>query len=463
MAKAVAQTNCGIFEPPAKPKITKAMKEAMKKSGLSKAEQKAALKEQYDQAKEKYNSDIVLGKSKPDTPQEEIDALKANWEQKKLDYNTRKKEIDAECKKSIAEAKQTNDLSAQKLAIQLAKNKQHNAILDLKEEVRVAREAYYKAALSSDEIYRIHKKAKTRAAIWRDKNLYLMLVPWFVLVMVFTYAPMYGVLIAFKDYSPFKGVLGSPWADMYGFENFYLFFTGPYFFRLLRNTLLINIYSIIWSFPLPIIFALMLNECRNKMFATTIQTISYLPHFVSSVVVAGIVVNFLSPSTGIINLFYKWITGSEQGIYFLAKPEYFRTIYITMGAWQGTGFGSILYSSALAGIDQELYEAARIDGAGRWRQMFNITLPGILPTIAIMLITRMGSILSVGSETIILLYQPITYETADVISTYVYRIGLISAQYSLSTAVGLFNALIAIVMVWSSNTISRKVGEVGLW
>ena len=250
---------------------------------------------------------------------------------------------------------------------------------------------------------------------------------------------------------------------MNGFYHFYSFFTGPYFTRLLGNTLWLNILLIIFGFPAPIIFALMLNEVRNKLFKTTVQTISYLPHCVSTVVVAGLVVNFLSPSYGIINFAYKWITGADAGIYFMAKPEYFRTIYVLMDVWKATGFGSIIYTSALAGIDMELYEAARIDGAGRWRQMISITIPGIIPTIAIMLIMRLGNILNLGYEAIILLYQPVTYVTADIISTYVYRVGLIDGNYSLSTAVGLFNGVVALIMVYAANTVSRKVGEVGLW
>lgn len=463
MANVTTMSNCGIFEPPAKPKITKQMKAAIAESGLSKAEQKAALKEQLAQAKEKYTADLAAWKAKPATPQEEADALKADWEQKKNSYKARKAQIDDECKKAIASAKTVQDANAKKLAISLAKNKQHNAILDLKEELRVAKAAYDKAVLSSDEIYRNHQRVKLRAAIWRDRHLYLMLLPFVVDLAVFAYAPMYGIIIAFKDFSPFKGILGSPWAPMGGFYHFYSFLTGPYFTRVFGNTLAINLLSLLFSFPLPIIFALMLNECRSKLFKTTVQTISYLPHFVSTVVIAGLVVSFLSPSNGIINHLYKMISGSDTGIYFLAKPEYFRTIYITMNIWAGTGFSSIMYTSALAGIDQELYEAARIDGAGRWRQMFNITIPGIFPTVAVMLIMRVGNLLNLGYEAIILLYQPVTYVTADVISTYVYRIGLVDGNYSLSTAVGLFNGIIALILVRIANTVSHKVGEVGLW
>lgn len=473
MSNVATTKECGIFEPPAKPKlakITKEFKASLKASGLGPAERKkaileqqAAYKEQFEQAKITYAENVAIWKAKPQTPQEEVDALKAVWEKKKGEFKDRKNAINEEYKAAIAAANSNTDALAKKLAISLAKKKQHNDLLDLREDLRIAKNNLDKATLSSDEIYRNHQRIKTRSAIWRDRNLYLMLIPFLAFYIVFNYMPMYGLIMAFKDYSPFKGVFGSPWAPMHGFYHFYSFFTGPYFTRLLGNTLAISIFSLVFSFPLPIIFALMLNEARSKLFATTVQTISYLPHFVSTVVVAGLVVNFLSPSSGIINFIYKWITGSDQGIYFMAKPEYFRTIYITMGIWQGTGFGSILYTSALAGIDQELYEAARIDGAGRWRQMISVTIPGILPTIAIMLIMRLGNILNVGYEAIILLYQPVTYVTADIISTYVYRIGLIDGNYSLSTAVGLTNGIVALIMVYASNTISQKVGEVGLW
>lgn len=463
MANVTTLTNCGIFEPPVKPKITKEMKAAMKESGLSPAEQKAALNEQLAQMKAKYEADLAAWKAKPNTPQDQVDALRADWEKMRGSYKERKAAINATYKNEVAEAKAKNDPSATKLAITLAKNKQHNAILDLNEEFRLSKHALNQATLSSDEIYKEHQRVKLRAAIWRDRHLYLMLIPFVAFFAIFMYMPMYGLLMAFKDYSPFKGVWGSPWAPMNGFYHFYSFFTGPYFTRVLGNTLWMNILLIIFGFPAPIIFALMLNEVRNKLFKTTVQTISYLPHFVSTVVVAGLVVNFLSPSSGIINFAYKWITGADSGIYFMAKPEYFRTIYVIMDVWKGAGFGSIIYTSALAGIDMELYEAARIDGAGRWRQMMSITIPGIIPTIAIMLIMRLGNILNLGYEAIILLYQPVTYVTADIISTYVYRIGLVDGNYSLSTAVGLFNGVVALVMVYASNTISQKVGEVGLW
>lgn len=367
-------------------------------------------------------------------------------------------------KKQYASSDRSLEAKTQyKVAVKYAKDRLHNTVLDLKEELRIVKEQELRATKSSAWLYKKKMAAKTRAAIWRDRNLYIMLIPFIAWYIIFAYAPMYGLQIAFKDYNPFRGIWGSPWAPNNGLYYFISFFNGPYIGRLLRNSILINVYSIIFGFPAPIILAILLNEVRNKLFKTTVQTLSYMPHFVSTVVVAGVVVNFLSPSTGLINFFYKWITGSSEGIYFLVKPEYFRTIFISMGIWQGVGFSSIIYVSALASIDQELYEAARIDGAGRWRQLINVTLPGIMPTIAIMLILRVGNLLNVGHEAIILLYNANTYETADVISTYVYRIGLQEGNYSLSTAVGLFNGIIALIMVQSANAIARRVGDIGLW
>lgn len=463
MSNVATLANSGIFEPPAKPKLTKEMKAAAKESGLSSAERKAALKEQFAQMKADYEAAMEIWNAVPDTPSEQVDALREEWEKISAEYKERKAVINAEYKDDMAAAMEKEDPSAKKIAAAYAKNKRRNALLDLSEERRLAKDHLDKATLSSAKIYKEHQRVKLRAAIWRDRYLYLLLVPFVAFYIIFMYVPMYGLLMSFKEYSPFMGVFGSPWAHMNGFGHFYDFFTGPYFVRLISNTLIMNIMLIIFGFPMPIIFALMLNEVRSKMFKTSIQTISYLPYFVSTVVVAGLVMDFLSPSYGIINMAYKWISGSETGIYFMAKPEYFRWIYTLMDIWKGTGFGSIIYTSALAGIDMELYEAAKIDGAGRWRQLMSVTIPGILPTIAIMLIMRLGNILNLGYEAIILMYSASTYETADIISTYVYRIGLKDGNYSLSTAVGLFNGVVALIMVYASNTISRKVGEVGLW
>jgi len=294
--------------------------------------------------------------------------------------------------------------------------------------------------------------------IVRDKYLYLLIVPIMLFYIIFQFKPMYGLQIAFKNYSLFKGIEGSQWV---GLDNFLEFFQGPYFGRNLRNTLLINLYSLLVVFPAPIIFALLLNEVRNVRFKRFTQTATYLPHFMSTVIIAGIIVNFLAPSSGIVNLLIERLGGEK--IYFMVKPEYFRTVFIGMNLWKETGFNSIIYISALAGINQELYEACRIDGAKRWRQTIHVTIPGILPTIMVMLILRVANMLEVGYESIILLYQPSTYETADVISTYVYRAGLQQAQYALASAVDLTNAVVSLLLVSIANTVSKKITEIGIW
>ena len=276
------------------------------------------------------------------------------------------------------------------------------------------------------------------------------------IILVFTYLPMGGIVIAFKEFSPFKGIWDSPWV---GLKNFETYFSGTYFIRNLTNTLMINVYSLVFGFPLPIIFALLLNEVRSKSFKKSIQTISYMPHFISIVVVVGMVTTFLNPESGIINILRSAL-GMEK-VYFLTKSEWFRPIYTLMYIWKETGFGAVIYISALAGGNQELYEACVIDGGGKWRQLLNVTLPGIASTIMVMLILRIGGMIEVGYEAIILLYQPATYPTADVISTFIYRTGLGSAQpkYSLSAAVGLVNSVVSLMLVLFSNYISKKYTE----
>jgi putative aldouronate transport system permease protein len=294
--------------------------------------------------------------------------------------------------------------------------------------------------------------------IRRDHALIIMLIPVVAYYILFCYLPMYGVIIAFKDYRPGRGILGSRWV---GFDHFIQFFTSFYFFRLIKNTLLISVYSLILGFPVPIIFALILNEFKNGFFKRSIQTITYLPHFISLVVICGMLINFLSPTNGIVNIVIEKLTGSR--INFLNDPKWFRTIYIGSGIWQGFGWGSIIYLAALSGIDPNLYEAAKIDGAGRFRQVWHISIPGILPTVVTLLILNMGSILGVGSEKIILLYNPATYEVSDVISSYVYRMGIQSTQYSFSSAVGLFNSLINMFFLLVCNWLSKKFSGHGLW
>ena len=298
----------------------------------------------------------------------------------------------------------------------------------------------------------------TLRGIVRDRYLYLILLPCFVFYIVFIYRPMWGLQIAFKDYSPYLGLQKSPWI---GFENFANFFNGPYFSRTVINTLMLNIYGLVFAFPAPIILALLMNEIKNRMLKKTIQTIVYLPYFVSVVVVAGIVINFLAPTQGIINVIIEKLGGTKE--YFMVKPEYFRGIYTAMHIWKDTGFNSIIYIAALSGIDIQLYEACIIDGGNRWKQFLHITLPGIMPTVIIMLILKLGSMLDVGYESIILLYQPATYATADTISTYVFRVGVLENKYGFAAAVGLFNAVVALVLVFISNKISKRLTDTGLW
>lgn len=302
------------------------------------------------------------------------------------------------------------------------------------------------------------RNASLRKRLWADKQLYLMLIPFLLFYALFVYKPMWGLQIAFRDYNIFKGMSGSPWI---GFENFETVFTNPYFFRTLRNTLLISLYSLIFSFPMPIILALLLNEVRKKTFKSVVQTCTYLPYFISTVVVAGMVTNFLAPSNGIVNIIIDKL-GMDK-VYFLSKPEYFRTIFIAQGIWQNTGYSAIVFIAALGGIDMELYDAAKVDGCGRWKQTLHVTLPGLLPTIVTMFIIAVGNILNVGYEKIILLYQPATFETADVISTYVYRLGIEQADYGVSTAMGLFNSVVGFMFVFAANKLSNKTSGTGLW
>ncbi|MFH5185263.1 ABC transporter permease [Paenibacillus sp. TAB 01] len=291
----------------------------------------------------------------------------------------------------------------------------------------------------------------------RNKLLYLMVFPVIAYYLIFDYGPMYGLQIAFKDYSPGDGILNSPWV---GFRHFTDFFSSYYFWRLIRNTLLLNGYELIFGFPAPIVLALLLNELRRQMFKRVVQTITYLPHFISIVVVVGMMVDFLARD-GLANQLLSSIGVASKS--YLSEPEWFRFIYVSSGIWQQVGWGSIIYLAALSNIDPTLYEAAKVDGAGRWKQMIHITVPGIMPTIIILLILKMGSMLSVGSEKILLMYNPLTYDTADVISTFVYRKGILEADFSYTAAVGLFNAVIAFALLILSNSISKRVSETKLW
>lgn len=301
----------------------------------------------------------------------------------------------------------------------------------------------------------------------RGKYVYLMFLPVLVWYALFCYVPMYGIIIAFKDYVPGMNFFAGEWV---GFKYFIDFFQSPFFFRTVKNTIMLNLWDLAFGFPAPIILALLLNEVRVNWFKRAVQTVSYMPHFVAMVVIVAIVKDVTS-SDGLINTLIKGLGVTLGGmnpddykpVMFLDEPKYFRPIYVFSGIWQGIGWGSIIYLSALSGIDPQLYEAADIDGAGRFTKMRHITLPGISPTIIIMLIFAVGGIMSSGFEKIILLYKPLTYEVADVVATYVYRKGLEESMFSLSTAIGLFNTVVNFALLVLVNKLSAKVSETSLW
>ncbi len=294
--------------------------------------------------------------------------------------------------------------------------------------------------------------------IKQNWELYLLILPVLLYFIIFHYWPMYGVQIAFKDFMASKGISGSQWV---GFKHFERFFKSYYFGRLIRNTLGINLYQLAVAFPIPIILALMMNEVKNNKFKRTVQTVTYAPHFISTVVLVGMVVSFLSPSTGIINMFIKAL--GFQPISFMTEPKWFKTIYVFSGIWQNMGWNSIIYMAALAGIAPELHEAAIVDGASRTQRIWHINIPGILPTIIIMFIMETGKIMNVGFEKAFLMQNDLNISSSDVISTYVYRSGILGAQYSFSTAVGLFNSVINFIMLILVNSISRRLSETSLW
>lgn len=295
----------------------------------------------------------------------------------------------------------------------------------------------------------------------RNRMLYLMVLPVVAFYILFSYVPMSGIVIAFKDYKPMLGMWRSPWADNGGLGNFMEFFANPFFGRILKNTLLISLYSIIFSFPAPVILALLLNEIRFKKCRRVVQTVSYMPHFISLVVVCGMVRQFCL-SDGLFNNLFQ-LLGMNSSNSWLQIPEAFRTIYVGTDIWQAMGWNSIIYLAAIAGVDHQLYEAAEIDGAGRWKKLLHITFPTIRPTIILLLIMQVGKTMNVGYEKILLLYNSTIYETADVISTYTYRKGLLDFDYSYSTAVNLFNSVINFALVIIANKISSKVSETSLF
>ena len=304
---------------------------------------------------------------------------------------------------------------------------------------------------------KVQHKQSFIQGIKSSRALYLLLLPSFIIFLLFTYYPMYGVIIAFKDFSPAQGILGSPWV---GFKNFIQYFNSYQFWPTIRNTIVISLYTIVVTFPLPVFLALMCNQIRARRFKKFFQVSTYLPHFISTVVMCGMIILFLSPSTGII--------AKLAGLFGFTLPNLmgsasaFPSIYVWTEAWQHVGWDSILYIATLSAIDPTLYEAATMDGASKWKRMIHIDVPALLPTATIMFILRMGSVMSVGFEKIYLLQNTLNSSTSEIISTYVYKMGLVSNQYSLSSAIGLFNNVINLVLLLLVNYTSKKLSDTSL-
>lgn len=289
-------------------------------------------------------------------------------------------------------------------------------------------------------------------------DLYLIMLPGLAYFIIFKYVPMGGIIVAFQDFSAFAGIRGSEWVGLAHFKNM---FTDSEFYTVFKNTLLISLYKLIWGFPGPIILALMLNEVRHMLYKRGVQTLVYLPHFLSWVIIGGILINVLSPATGIVNQFLGML-GLEP-IFFLGSQEWFRTVLVVSDIWKEAGWGAIIYLAALASIDPQIYEAAVVDGAGKWKQLIHVTLPSLIGTIVILFVLRLGSVLDVGFEQIFVLYNPLVYNVADVIETYVYRTGITQGQFSFTTAVGLFKSVISLILVVLANKAARKLGQDSLW
>lgn len=302
------------------------------------------------------------------------------------------------------------------------------------------------------------KKDSIFKKLFRDRFLFLLFTPTLLYLIIFKYIPMFGIIIAFKKYNLFLGVWASDWV---GLKYFKLFFASPDAIEIIRNTFLLGFYKLTFGFPAPIILALLLNEVRIVFYKRFVQTVSYLPHFISTVVVAGMVTMFLKPPDGMINDMIGFF-GFEP-INFLQMSSWFRTVYVSSEIWQDVGWGSIIYLAALTAVDPQLYEAAKIDGASRWKQMWHVTIPGIAPAIVILFILNIGRILDEGFEKVFLLQNPATYETSDIISTFVYRAGIVQGNFSYGTAVDLFFGIISFTLVYGANAISRRVGETSLW
>ncbi len=307
-----------------------------------------------------------------------------------------------------------------------------------------------------------HSTIKPNRKIWnqikRDYELYLFLLPIIIIYLVFKYYPMYGIQIAFKDFSPSRGIWGSEWV---GFKHFIDFFDSYNFWTIMTNTLTLSVLSLVFSFPAPIIIAIMLNQMLAKRYKKIVQTVIYAPHFISTVVLVGMLNVFLSPNSGIVNHIITWFGGDP--IMFLADEGWFRPLYILSGVWQETGFATIIYLAALAGVNPELHEAAIMDGASKWKRVMHVDIPSILPTIVILLILALGNIMGIGFEKAFLMQNDLNYATSNIIPTYVYEIGIQKAQYSFSTAVGLFNSVVNIILIVTVNRIAKKLTETSLW
>ncbi len=310
----------------------------------------------------------------------------------------------------------------------------------------------------TDKSFRLHSKGHLLKSYYENRYLLFMLLPGIIYYLLFRYGPMYGLIVAFKDYRILDGMMASPWA---GFKYFNIIFNTKDFWNVFRNTLIISTYKLIVGFPAPIILALLLNEVRSLHFKKVVQTITYMPHFLSWVVLGGILINFLSPSTGPINALLRAL--GMNPVFFVADPRWFRTVVALSSVWKEVGYGSIIYLAALANVNVELYESAVLDGAGRLKQIIYITIPSISQVIVIMLIFAIGGIVNDDSDQILNLYTPIVYGVGDVFSTYVYRMGLQNAMYSFSTAAGLFKNVIAFTLIVATNYASRKFSEYGLW
>ncbi|RXZ83491.1 sugar ABC transporter permease [Paenibacillaceae bacterium] len=294
--------------------------------------------------------------------------------------------------------------------------------------------------------------------IRKDWDLYLALIPGIAFLLLFKYTPMYGIVIAFKDFNIYEGISASAWV---GLEHFERLISSRGFMQVFRNTLIISLYKILFLFPLPIIVAILMNELKNMIFKRTVQTIVYLPHFLSWVIVSGLFIDLLSVNGGLVN---KLIVGlGGEPIRFFLDSDIFRTVLITSAGWKEIGWSTIIYLAAMTGIDPQLYEAAKMDGANKWKQTIHITLPGLIPIITLMFILRLGSLLEAGLEQILVMYNPSVYNVADIIGTYVYRVGLGEQNYSFSTAVGLFESIIAFVLIITGNFLSKKYLQRSIW